>query len=125
MKYNQVYDLLEFILSHFPSIYKEKIEECVDDLNCIFEREFCGYRLIDGHITEITSKIEIVEIEKAIKTPLMTANEHIRTAHEHLSDRNNPDYRNSIKESISAVESICKKIANDPKTTMGKSAKCN
>ena len=37
-----------------------------------------------------------------------------------LSDRKNPDYRNSIKESISAVESICKIIAEDEKTTLAK-----
>ena len=29
-----------------------------------------------------------------------------------MSDRQNPDYRNSIKESISALEGICKIIAN-------------
>lgn len=37
-----------------------------------------------------------------------------------LSDRDNPNYRNSIKESISAVEAICKIIAKDSKATLGK-----
>lgn len=32
---------------------------------------------------------------------------HIETALHCLSDKTNPDYRNSIKESISAVESAC------------------
>ena len=36
-----------------------------------------------------------------------------------LSDRKNPDYRNSIKESISAVETICKRISKNPKATLG------
>ena len=30
-----------------------------------------------------------------------------------MSDRDNPDYRNSIKESISAVESLCIKIVGN------------
>ena len=37
-----------------------------------------------------------------------------------LRNRKNPDYRNSIKESISAVEAICKKITGDKKATLGK-----
>jgi len=35
-----------------------------------------------------------------------------------LSDKKSPDYRNSIKESISAVESICE-LVTDKKTTLG------
>ncbi len=31
----------------------------------------------------------------------------------------NPDYRNSIKESISAVESLAKVISNDAKDSLG------
>jgi hypothetical protein len=36
----------------------------------------------------------------------------------HLSNRQSPDYRNSIKESISAVESLCCIIAKDDKATL-------
>ena len=37
-----------------------------------------------------------------------------------MSDRVTPDYRNSIKESISAVESLCKIISNDDNVSLGK-----
>ena len=36
--------------------------------------------------------------------------EHIRSAVSLLSERKKPNYRNSIKESISAVESVCRLI---------------
>ena len=36
-----------------------------------------------------------------------------------LSEKEKPDYRNSIKESISAVESLCKKISENDKATLG------
>jgi hypothetical protein len=36
-----------------------------------------------------------------------------------LSDKATPDYRNSIKESISAVEGLCKLIIKDSDTTLG------
>ena len=159
MKYNQVYDFLEFIRAYLlviqndarahqsspriiypgsttsiPLAYLDNttnnplhlwdiLDICEKNLNNVFEREFCGYRIIGGCITPITSKHETEAIETATKTPLSTVNEHIQTAHKHLSDRNSPDYRNSIKESISAVESICKNIADDPNTTMSKALK--
>jgi hypothetical protein len=44
---------------------------------------------------------------------------HIETALKLLSDRNRPDYRNSMKESISAVEALCKIIAQNDKATLG------
>ena len=40
-----------------------------------------------------------------------------------LSDKTNPDYRNSIKESISAVESFCCILAKDSKATLGRALK--
>ncbi|MBC8320129.1 MAG: hypothetical protein H8E34_05345 [Bacteroidetes bacterium] len=40
-----------------------------------------------------------------------------------LSDRKNPDYRNSIKESISAIESLCKILVGDNSKTLGKALK--
>lgn len=40
-----------------------------------------------------------------------------------MSDRQNPDYRNSIKESISSVESICKIVTKNDKASLGQALK--
>lgn len=45
---------------------------------------------------------------------------HLRRALELLSDRENPDYRNSIKEPISAVESLSKVIAEKSNASLSK-----
>lgn len=37
-----------------------------------------------------------------------------------MSDRQNPDYRNSIKESISAVEALAMQLLGDNSITLGK-----
>ena len=50
-------------------------------------------------------------------------NAHLGRAMELLSDRTNPDYRNSIKESISAVESLAQVITGQPKATLGDALK--
>jgi len=62
--------------------------------------------------------VEIQAIEDAIEYPLETVSNHISQALQLFADRKDPDYRNSIKESISAVEALCRAIAGDDKATL-------
>lgn len=48
---------------------------------------------------------------------------HLDRALAMLANRKDPDYRNSIKETISAVESIACIIANKPKAELGEALK--
>lgn len=116
----EVYDFLEFCLnSSMPEINKSIFKiEC----NRIMERELSGYRIVDDQVTKITSEGEITEIEEALEKSqtLAGVNAHIRNALSLLSDKTSPDYRNSIKESISAVEAICILIAEDKNASLGK-----
>ena len=116
--WSQVYDLLEFLVAHFPD--KNRNERFKIACNEILEIELSAYRFVGGQITEIVSEEEISEIEEALETPLKPVRAHIENALRLLSDRKSPDHRNSIKESISAVEAICRLIARDEKATLGK-----
>jgi hypothetical protein len=139
-----VYDLVEFIARVGANVYNtygvasfemgangyRPLGGPVDtdgfkqECNAALEREASGYRFVESEIAPITDQVEVAAIEKALdeagKHGLTGAREHIRSALEKLSDKKNPDYRNSIKESISAVESICKVVAHDPAATLGK-----
>ncbi len=69
-------------------------------------------------------KLVLAEIENAIAqsgnlTSFKGANIHLKSALEKLSDKKAPDYRNSIKESISAVESVAKAISGNTKDSLG------
>lgn len=112
--------LLDFI--EFSSDYHVKFAETC---NAFFKKEFSAYRFIDGKLVEINSKEEVIEVENAIKNSdkFHSVNTHLKTALSLLSDRKNPDYRNSIKESISAVESLSKIITSNNKTTLGQALK--
>jgi len=93
--------------------------------NDLLARHLAAYRFVDGRIVEITSNEEIVEIEQALsETHSMgsAAATHLREALDLLGDRANPNYRNSIKESISAVESIASAIVGK-KATLGDALK--
>ena len=78
-----------------------------------------AYRFVDGVITQITDEQEIAEIEQAIEASKSPVSKHLRRSLELLSDRNAPDYRNSIKESISAVESLVAIVLKADKGTLG------
>ncbi len=91
--------------------------------NSVLKQELSAYRFVGGNITPLTSEEEISEIDQALQIPLKPVSIHLETALKLLADRQSPDYRNSMKESISAVEAICKLIANDPKATLGKALK--
>ena len=119
--WSEVYDLIEFIANNNLGYFDNN--KFKDECNALLEKELSAYRFVGNLITPITSKIEASEIEKALQTPLKPVNLHIQTALKLLSDRKEPDYRNSIKESISAVESICNKITGDNNDTLGKAIK--
>ena len=118
---NEVLDLIEF-LSDYLYIYLKNdgrgnyIDQIYSLINNFFERECIGYRFVNGEIICNIDKTEITAIEEASSTQFDGCNAHIQKATHHLYDRDNPDYKNSVKESISAVESICKIIAGDGAT---------
>jgi len=110
-KWFEVYDFIEFTINnHQSDMINDNFIKCC---NKILETEVSAYRLVGKGIIPITSDEEISEIEASLQIPLQPVREHMKRSLELLSDRENPDYRNSIKESISAVESMCKIITGD------------
>ena len=89
----------------------EKQEKINQAVNVILGRELAGFRFVDGMFTDITDDKEIELLQEALKdTEFPGVKGHLKTALSHLSNRESPDYRNSIKESISAVESMAQVI---------------
>src|SRR5919109_4167844 len=88
----------------------EKLEAAV---NHILEREHSGYRFIGHVLSPISEQAELEEVQKATELRgkgLEGARRHVHAALDLFSKRSNPDYRNAIKEAISAIESIAKQI---------------
>ena len=81
-----------------------------EEANEVFEKEYIGYRFIDEKITPISDKYEMAAVNEALQNIYQPVRVHISKANSLLADRENPDYENSIKESISAVEAICEII---------------
>ena len=94
-----------------------------DEVNELFEKECVGYRFVGEKIVAITDKIEIKEIEKCLQRDYECCRVQIKKAIGFLADREQKDYKNCIKESILAVESICKIIVGDEKASLGETIK--
>lgn len=117
VEWYDVYEVIETVVKNYANdeINTQFRNEC----NKILEREFAGYRLVGNQFLKNTSPQEIAEIEKAVHSSLEPVNSHLNQALKLLSDKKEPDYRNSIKESISAVEALCQAITGT-KLTLGK-----
>ena len=122
-KWYEVYDFLEYVVNN--NFFKWNDKEFIKLCNSFLEHELSAYRFVGGKITQITSQEEISEIEEAlnISKPFKVVSTHIKSALALFSDKKSPNYRNSIKESISAVEAICKLIVKKERPDLGQALK--
>lgn len=137
-EYDEVLTLIEAIIKYWDKYLKDKGDLYYNKLwerynepslfevtNSFFKRECVGYRFVDEIIVPISDNNEISAINESLSTGYKSVREHILKANKLLADRDNPDYENSIKESISAVEAICVIItgAKGGEATLGKMLK--
>ncbi|VAV84837.1 hypothetical protein MNBD_DELTA01-1914 [hydrothermal vent metagenome] len=116
--WDEVYNLIEYILQNINGLTDKKWSQAEFEalLNRFLERELSGWRAIKGEIVPITDKHEVESIrEAASESPsgLEGVSTQIKNALHLLGKKPEPDYRNSIKESISAVEGICKMLTGE------------
>jgi hypothetical protein len=116
-------DLVEFVLrcldhiietAQYPLPEIDQIKDkFVKALNFEFSRLNYGYRVVDNEIIEITSESEREAINKAVEESKNNVKQHLKQAIVHYATRPEPDVRNSIKESISAVETVCRELTGE------------
>jgi hypothetical protein len=120
LEWHRVYAFIEFVSETDVSAVKAVFRKACQ---VRLERHMSGYRFVGDIIVPITDEMELNEIETARESArgreLGGARVHLDTALILLADRVKPDYRNSIKEAISAVESLLKVIVADESLTLG------
>jgi len=115
-----VYDFLEYVLDDIDA-YLGGVDQPCAAITKILGEEGAGYRLASRRFVPITSDAEVAQVEQATagsaQDPITA---HLQTAVGLLSDRIAPDYWNSIKESVSAIEAIARQFAGEDKATLAK-----
>lgn len=117
----KVYNLIETIIKLLNLnlvLHGLPTKKLIGYFNYVLERNNSAYRIVGEEVVPITDDTEIKEIEAAQGNQKSNIQTHINAALGLLSDRQSPDYRNSIKESISAVEALCREITET--TTLDK-----
>lgn len=113
----RVFDLVEFALeywSSFDHFLLDKKSIFIAACNAAMKKENVGYTIVGEIFSPIASEWEIENIEHASQG-MSGSDRHIKKALALFSNRESPDYENSIKESISAVESLCFEITEQKK----------
>jgi hypothetical protein len=119
----EVYDLIEFVANR--SIYTSP-SNAMTGFNEVLASELSAYRFVGGKLAPISSEQEKHSIECAIAQTtdsFSNSSEHLQQAVTLLARKPTPDYRNSIKESISAVEALCAVVTGTSKATLGQALK--
>lgn len=119
----QIYDAVEYGVEYYLEEENyNSAENYTDTFNKVLEQEKSAYRFIDFVLCPITNEAEIMEISNAMNTSYDSVNTHLFKALNFYSDREVPDYENTIKESISAVEALCSIITGEDgrQSTLGK-----
>ena len=115
IEWYRVYDLIEFILETDIAHAGDFCGACE---HCL-KKHNSAYRIRGGKVVPITSEQELAEIDSAMNSKHPSPRDHIRNALSLFANRTTPDYPNSIKESISAVESLAKIVAGKEQATLG------
>jgi len=127
-EWHAVYDLIEYFATaedRNNSYNERRAIEFESLVNQFLEEEKSAYRLVGNQITPLTSDSEIAEVDRSanLKGKFAAVSQHVSAALRFYNDRKSADYRNSIKESISAVEAAARIITGDDKATLGAALK--
>ncbi len=109
----EVYNFIEFVGNNgWPDDKNRNFQKACNE---VMEKEMSGHRFVGGVITPISNTQELESIEEALGSSSDPVKEHLTTALTLLSDRQDPDFRSSIHESISAVEGFsAEKVGEKP-----------
>ena len=113
IKSDKWYCIYDFIERYLRICDGEKESLMRNEFNRILQDEAAAYRIVEKQVVPITNESELATIDEAMGTEYDSVNTHIAKALELYADRKSPDYENSIKESISAVEAICSIITGE------------
>lgn len=125
MESSEWYKIFDFIEYYLECVSTTRVDEVTSAINRILEEESYGYRVLDKQVIPITNVQELSTIHEAHSTLFDSVNKHFSKALDLYADRTEPDYENSIKESISAVEAMCCIITGETgsQATLGKTIK--
>ncbi len=111
----RVLELVEEFVSASSVLGQHAQQRVVSYFDDQLEACLVGWRFVNNELVRIDRDEERESLVEALTASrdIAGANHHLNRAISHLSEREHPDYPNSIKESISAVEAVVKKMTGE------------
>ena len=117
-RFNEAYDFVEFMADRSVGSSRDGL---IQVCNEIFTRERSAFRFAGPILVRVTDENQRIEIASSIEQNKSVAvASHIARAAQLYSQQPNPDYRNSIKEAISAVEAAVAFLTGDKPSGVAK-----
>jgi hypothetical protein len=120
--WTNVFDIIEFTFKQYePLSYRDKsLEELRNAINETLSDFSSPWRIIGDGFAPISDEQQVKEIDAALNVPLKPVKEHLENALQALREPSPTAARDSIRESIHAVESMCGLLTGETNESLGK-----
>ena len=117
-RWPEFYDLIEFTARTLVTSVTPVRQQWFEMLNRILESKGCAYRFIAEHLVPLTNTAEVTEVVRGAESAIPDVGAHIREAAKLLPPNASANPRNSIRESIAAVEAALRHLNGNPSATL-------
>lgn len=114
-EFSEVYDFIEWLDRSVSKSGPKRYFRVM--VNNVLKRERAAFRFLNGIFVRVSDEESLISITDALESKTRSVAEHIKTAARLYRDA---DYRNSVKESISAVEAACRDVGSSRKDGVSK-----
>ena len=110
-----VFDLIEHFITATGLINRQLPPNMANLFDAELKTCLVGWRFVDGELVRVDRDEERESLVEALtaSADISGANHHLNRALAHLSERDHPDYPNAVKEAVSAVEAVVRKVTGE------------
>ena len=117
-RWPEFFDLIEFTARTLATSVSPVRQQWFEMLNRILESKGCAYRFIAERLVPLTNSTEAIEVVRGAESAIPDVGVHIREAAKLLPPNAGANPRNSIRESIAAVEAALRHLNGNPTATL-------
>jgi hypothetical protein len=117
-RWPEFFDLIEFTARTLATSVSPVRQQWFEMLNRILESRGCAYRFIAEHLAPLTNIAEATEVVRGAESAIPDVGVHIRAAAKLLPPNAGADPRDSIRESIAAVQAALTHLNGNPSATL-------
>ena len=117
-RWHEFFDLIEFTARTLATSVSPVRQQWFEMLNRILESKGCAYRFVAERIVPLTNSTEATEVMRGAESAIPDVCVHIREAAKLLPPNAGANPRNSIRESIAAVEAALRHLNGNPSATL-------